>query len=171
MDVCVNPACGAVHSQDDYRFADVPARVKSFPGDRLPSSVDPPAIYGMIQFEGGGRMMADFTDCEQDDLEVGLPARMAFRKHAVDRERGFTGYFWKAVPLADEARRGGAGGSKGPADRVVKEIEEIGGEAIASYASVTAAEGGEEIVRAALEKWGQVDILINNAGILRDKTF
>src|SRR3990170_304831 len=65
----------------------------------------------------------------------------------------------------------GTGGSKGPADRVVKEIEEIGGEAIASYASVTTAEGGEEIVRAALEKWGQVDILINNAGILRDKTF
>jgi len=223
MDVCVNPACGAVHSQDDYRFADVPARVKSFTGDMLAYSVDPPAIYGMIQFEGGGRMMADFTDCEQDDLEVGLPARMAFRKHAVDRERGFTGYFWKAVPLAEEARRekeeksrkaaeirldgrvaivtggggglgrayalelarrgarvvvndlgggpDGTGGSKGPADRVVKEIEEIGGEAIASYASVTTAEGGEEIVRAALEKWGQVDILINNAGILRDKTF
>jgi NAD(P)-dependent dehydrogenase (short-subunit alcohol dehydrogenase family)/putative sterol carrier protein len=54
---------------------------------------------------------------------------------------------------------------------VVEEIVGAGGEAIASYESVTTAEGGERIVKAALEKWGQVDILINNAGILRDKTF
>ncbi|OGO10467.1 MAG: short-chain dehydrogenase, partial [Chloroflexi bacterium RBG_13_66_10] len=65
----------------------------------------------------------------------------------------------------------GMGGSKGPADRVVEEIVGAGGAAIASYESVTTAAGGERIVRAALEKWGQVDILINNAGILRDKTF
>jgi uncharacterized OB-fold protein len=44
--------------------------------------------------------MADFTDCELDDLKVGLPVRMVFRKHHTDEQRGFTGYFWKAVPLA-----------------------------------------------------------------------
>jgi NAD(P)-dependent dehydrogenase (short-subunit alcohol dehydrogenase family)/acyl dehydratase/putative sterol carrier protein len=64
----------------------------------------------------------------------------------------------------------GRGSSRGPADRVVREIEEEGGEAIASYESVTSPEGGERIVGAALEKWGRVDILINNAGILRDRT-
>ena len=71
MDYCVNPACGALHSQDDYEFADAPAKVKSFTGDMLAISVDPPAIYGMVQFEGGGRLMADFTDCTMDDVTVG----------------------------------------------------------------------------------------------------
>jgi uncharacterized OB-fold protein len=97
-DICVNPDCGAVHSQDDYEFADIPARVKTFTGDLLSVSVDPPAIYGMVQFEGGGRIMADFTDCELDDIKVGLPVQMAFKRKGVDKERGFVNYFWKAVP-------------------------------------------------------------------------
>jgi 3-hydroxy-3-methylglutaryl CoA synthase len=105
QDVCVNPTCAAVNSQDDYEFADVPARVKSFTGDALAVSPDPPAIYGMIEFEGGGRFIADFTDCTLEDVSVGLPVKMAFRKHAVDRERGFTGYFWKAVPQAEGGGR------------------------------------------------------------------
>jgi NAD(P)-dependent dehydrogenase (short-subunit alcohol dehydrogenase family)/uncharacterized OB-fold protein/putative sterol carrier protein len=101
-DICVNPDCGALHSQEDYEFADVPATVRSFTGDMLAVSVDPPAIYGLVQFEGGGRLMADFTDCELSDLKVGMPVKMAFRRHYVDEERGFTGYFWKAVPLPSE---------------------------------------------------------------------
>ncbi|HEY77150.1 MAG TPA: short-chain dehydrogenase, partial [Thermoflexia bacterium] len=108
MDICVNPECGAVHSQEDYEFADVPAVVKSFTGDMLAVSVDPPAIYGMIQFEGGGRMMADFTDCELDEVYVGMPVRMVFRRHHVDEERGFVGYFWKAAPVPGERRGEGA---------------------------------------------------------------
>ncbi|MEJ2732225.1 MAG: 3-oxoacyl-[acyl-carrier-protein] synthase III C-terminal domain-containing protein, partial [Anaerolineae bacterium] len=101
-EVCVNPDCGALHSQEDYEFADVLATVKSFTGDMLAVSVDPPAIYGLIQFEGGGRFMADFTDCQLSDLKVGMPARMDFRRHYVDQARGFTGYFWKAIPQAVE---------------------------------------------------------------------
>jgi len=98
-DICVNPDCRAMHSQVDYEFAEVPATIKSFTGDMLAVSVDPPAIYGMVQFEGGGRLMADFTDCTLDDLRVGLPVQMAFRRHYVDKKRGFTGYFWKAIPV------------------------------------------------------------------------
>jgi 3-hydroxy-3-methylglutaryl CoA synthase len=101
QDICVNPACGAVGAQDDYEFADVPATVKSFTGDALAVSPDPPAIYGMVEFEGGGRFIADFTDCTLEEVRVGLPVRMVFRKHATDKERGFTGYFWKAVPQVD----------------------------------------------------------------------
>lgn len=100
MDICVNPKCGAMHSQKDYEFADVPALVKSFTGDMLAVSDDPPAIYGMVQFEGGGRLMADFTDCKLGDLQIGMPVKMVFRKHIADPQRGFTGYFWKAAPLA-----------------------------------------------------------------------
>jgi 3-hydroxy-3-methylglutaryl CoA synthase/NAD(P)-dependent dehydrogenase (short-subunit alcohol dehydrogenase family)/putative sterol carrier protein len=216
MDICVNPGCGTFHSQEDYEFADVPARVKTFTADMLSVSVDPPAIYGMVQFEDGGRLVADFTDCELDDLKVGLPVQMAFKRKGVDPERGFVNYFWKAVPLPaaiqdggrirfDErvaivtgagaglgrayalalarsgarvvvndlggARDGSGKGSKSPADQVVEDIKRTGGEAVANYDNVATAEGGENIVKTALDAFGRVDILINNAGILRDKTF
>jgi NAD(P)-dependent dehydrogenase (short-subunit alcohol dehydrogenase family)/acyl dehydratase len=69
------------------------------------------------------------------------------------------------------ARDGSGKGSKKAADQVVKEIKALGGEAVANYDSVATADGGENIVRAALDAFGTVDILINNAGILRDKTF
>ncbi|MCK4961418.1 MAG: OB-fold domain-containing protein, partial [Anaerolineales bacterium] len=103
MDICVNPDCKALKSQDDYEFSEVTASVKSFTGDLLSISVDPPAIYGMIQFEGGGRFMADFTDCELNDVRVGQAVTMAFRWRYTDKENGFTGYFWKAVPVPGTA--------------------------------------------------------------------
>jgi NAD(P)-dependent dehydrogenase (short-subunit alcohol dehydrogenase family) len=65
----------------------------------------------------------------------------------------------------------GTGGGHSMADTVVKEITEAGGEAIANYDSVSTPEGGESMVKAAIDRFGKVDIVINNAGILRDKTF
>ena len=65
----------------------------------------------------------------------------------------------------------GEGGDKSPADHVVEEIEALGGEAVADANSVATAEGGEAIVKTAMDAFGTVDIVINNAGILRDKTF
>jgi NAD(P)-dependent dehydrogenase (short-subunit alcohol dehydrogenase family)/acyl dehydratase/putative sterol carrier protein len=69
------------------------------------------------------------------------------------------------------ARDGTGKGSTNPADTVVEEIKALGGEAVANYDSVTTPEGGENIVKTALDTFGTVDILINNAGILRDKSF
>jgi len=63
----------------------------------------------------------------------------------------------------------GAGASSSPADEVVAEIKQIGGEAIANYDSVATADGGENMVKAAVDTFGKLDILVNNAGILRDK--
>jgi NAD(P)-dependent dehydrogenase (short-subunit alcohol dehydrogenase family) len=65
----------------------------------------------------------------------------------------------------------GTGASSSMADQVVKEIEEAGGSAVANYDSVSTPEGGEAIVQTALDNFGQVDIVVNNAGILRDKSF
>jgi 3-hydroxy-3-methylglutaryl CoA synthase len=96
--VCVNPNCNALHSQADHPFADIPAKVMSYTADRLTYTPDPPAHYGMVQFEGGGRIMMDFSDVDEGSLEVGTPMRMAFRVKEYDPQRGFTKYFWKAVP-------------------------------------------------------------------------
>jgi len=64
----------------------------------------------------------------------------------------------------------GSGGESSMADRVVEEIKALGGEAVANYDSVATMEGGENIVAAAVEAFGRLDGLVNNAGILRDKT-
>jgi len=69
------------------------------------------------------------------------------------------------------ARDGSGRGSKKPADKVVEEIKASGAEAVANYDSVATAEGGENIIQAAVDAFGTLDILINNAGILRDRTF
>ena len=66
--------------------------------------------------------------------------------------------------------REGRGGSTMAADAVVEEIKKTGGEAVADYNSVATSEGGEGIVQTAIKAFGRCDILINNAGILRDKT-
>ncbi len=63
----------------------------------------------------------------------------------------------------------GTGHDNGPADEVVAEIKKAGGEAVASYDSVATMEGGENIIKKAVDTWGRIDVLVNNAGILRDR--
>ena len=85
----------------------------------------------------------------------------------------------EAVALASEGARvvvndlgGGADGTgtaTSPADEVVAEIKKMGGEAVANYDSVTTMQGGENIIKTAVDTFGRLDILVNNAGILRDK--
>jgi len=65
----------------------------------------------------------------------------------------------------------GRGGSSEAAEAVVKEITDAGGEAIAHGANVCNAGQVADMVQTVLNKWGRIDILINNAGVLRDKTF
>lgn len=62
------------------------------------------------------------------------------------------------------------GGSGSAAQAVVAEIEAAGGEAVASTDSIATAEGGRAAVQVALDRWGRLDALVHNAGILRDKT-
>jgi NAD(P)-dependent dehydrogenase (short-subunit alcohol dehydrogenase family) len=66
-------------------------------------------------------------------------------------------------------RHGGGKGSQ-MADRVVEEVKALGGEAAASYDSVATREGADGVVWTALNRFGRLDVLVNNAGILRDRT-
>src|SRR5215813_8270212 len=63
----------------------------------------------------------------------------------------------------------GQGGEHGPAEQVVKEIQAKGGEAAANFESVATMAGGQSIIKTALDRFGGVDIVVNNAGILRDR--
>ncbi len=96
-EISVNPNDHAIGTQEDYPLAEKRAKVVTYTADALTYSPDPPSYYGMIDFEGGGRMTAEFTDVDAADVEVGRDMRMVFRIKNVDEQRNFTGYFWKAT--------------------------------------------------------------------------
>lgn len=85
----------------------------------------------------------------------------------------------EALLLASEGARvivndlggtpGGEGADAAPADEVVAAIKKAGGEAVANYDSVASMEAGERMVQQAMDTWGRLDIVVNNAGILRDR--
>lgn len=104
-DISVSQNERAIGTQEDYPLADVPARIMTFTADSLTFSPDPPSRYGMVEFEGGGRMMAEFVDADEDDIEVGREMRMVFRVKAIDSLRNFKRYFWKAVPVERTASK------------------------------------------------------------------
>ncbi len=99
QEVCVNPKCGAINEMEGYRFSDKKGHLFTYTGDVLAFSPSPPAIYGIVDFDGGGRWMFDLNDCELDSLEVGMPVEMSFRRKYHDVSRGIQGYFWKATPV------------------------------------------------------------------------
>jgi hydroxymethylglutaryl-CoA synthase len=96
---CVNPECNALDSQDDYVFAERPGKVMSYTADGLTYSPDPPTYFGMVQFDGGGRMLMDFTEVDPGAVDVGLAVKPVFRIKDADATRGFVRYFWKAAPV------------------------------------------------------------------------
>jgi NAD(P)-dependent dehydrogenase (short-subunit alcohol dehydrogenase family) len=89
------------------------------------------------------------------------------RAHA----RLFAGEGAKIVVNDLGGARDGSAGEASAADKVVEEIRAAGGSAVANHDSVASADGAGALIRAAVSAFGRVDVLINNAGILRDKSF
>ncbi len=98
-EISVHPDTEVGTVMEDYPFADKLSRIVTFTADRLADSINPPSYYGIIEFDGGGRMVAEFADLDGDDLVVGREMCMRFRIKALDEQRGFVRYFWKATPL------------------------------------------------------------------------
>ena len=88
-------------TMEDYPLAERTARIVTFTADALTYTPDPPSYYGLIDFEGGGRMTAEFCDVTPEDVVVGKRMRMMFRVKARDEQRHFIRYFWKAAPLPE----------------------------------------------------------------------
>lgn len=97
--ICVNPNCRAVDEQKPFSFAELKGKILSWSADYLTYSQDPPAHYGMVTFEEGGRFLADITDVDIGTIDTGSQMRMVFRVKDFDEKRGFRRYFWKAAPI------------------------------------------------------------------------
>lgn len=87
----------AADAMDPIAMADVPAKVVTYTVDRLVYSVSPPVVFAIVDFEGGGRLPVELTDVEPDEVEVGMPVEMTFRK--LYSSDGIQNYFWKARPV------------------------------------------------------------------------
>jgi hydroxymethylglutaryl-CoA synthase len=103
-DIGVNPNDRSTGPMEDYPLAEKRARIVTYTADSLTFSPDPPTYYGTIDFEGGGRLVAEFAEVTAEDVEVGAEMRMVFRIKARDESRHFVKYFWKAVPIRGESR-------------------------------------------------------------------
>lgn len=104
-EISVNPNDHASHTQEDYPLAEHRARVVTFTADSLTYSPNPPNFYGMIDFDGGGRLTVEFADVGAQDIEVGAEVEMVFRIKAFDEARNFVRYFWKATPVTAKGKQ------------------------------------------------------------------
>lgn len=95
---CVNPQCGAYQTQEDHPMSGVKGHVATWTADRLTFDFNPPAYFGLVKFDGGGRIMMDMTEVDPDNFDIGTEVSVHFRIKQIDSQRGFRKYFWKAVP-------------------------------------------------------------------------
>ncbi|MDO8723852.1 MAG: 3-oxoacyl-[acyl-carrier-protein] synthase III C-terminal domain-containing protein [Syntrophales bacterium] len=96
--ICVNPDCNKTDQMEDYIFSDKGGILFTYTGDLLAFTPNPPAIYGFVDFNGGGRFWFDITDADLEAVKVDMPVEMSFRRKYYDQSNGIHGYFWKAVP-------------------------------------------------------------------------
>lgn len=92
--VCVH--CQAKDAMEPYCFADINARITTYTIDYLTFSQDPPAVFAVIDFEGGGRLLCEMTDCEPAKVAIGMEVETTFRK--LFKAGGIHNYYWKARP-------------------------------------------------------------------------
>lgn len=86
-------------TQRPYKLAERRARVLSWSAETLSFHRSPPHTYGQVDFEGGGRILMEFTDIAKGEIASGTEVEMVFRIKDEDERRGYTRYFWKATPV------------------------------------------------------------------------
>ncbi len=91
--------CQAKDEFEPYKFADKTGKLFSYAIDQLQPTQNPPGVNGVVDFDGGGRLICELTDCELDKVKVGMRVAMTFRK--MFHIRGINNYFWKAKPIMD----------------------------------------------------------------------
>lgn len=92
--------CTKCHAKDQFeeiRLSDKRGTIVTFAADHVSSPIDTPIMITMINFEGGGRMQCLMTDRVFEEVEVGMPVEMSFRR--LFYRDGIYNYFWKSVPV------------------------------------------------------------------------
>jgi hydroxymethylglutaryl-CoA synthase len=93
--VCV--ACQAKDDFEPYCFSDKRGALFTYAVDQLQPTKNPPGLNGVIDFEGGGRLICELTDYDLEKVAIGMPVEMTFRRLA--EGKGIVNYFWKAKPI------------------------------------------------------------------------
>ncbi|MFZ0664691.1 MAG: OB-fold domain-containing protein [Acidimicrobiales bacterium] len=89
---------GIVDDMEKVEEAESLATIATYTVDRLIYSESPPVIFAVLDFDGGGRFPCQLTDCDVDDVKVGVKVEMTFRR--LFTADGIHNYFWKARPIA-----------------------------------------------------------------------
>jgi uncharacterized OB-fold protein len=90
--------CQAKDDFEDYKLSDKKGKIFTYAIDYLTSSREPPAIIGVVDFEGGGRVMSEITECEPSEVKIGMDVEMCLRK--LSRKGDIHNYLWKARPVS-----------------------------------------------------------------------
>jgi len=93
--VCVN--CREKDAFSSVRLSDQPATVFTYSMDYIAGAIDTPLVIAVVDFDGGGRLLCMMTDRELDEVRIGMPVELSFRKLRV--VNGIHNYYWKAVPI------------------------------------------------------------------------
>jgi len=93
--ICVH--CQAKDQFEDYKFSDKKGKLFSFALDQLQPTKNPPGVNGVVDFDEGGRLICELTDCDPSKVSVGMPVEMTFRKMGKGKS---INYFWKGKPMA-----------------------------------------------------------------------
>jgi 3-hydroxy-3-methylglutaryl CoA synthase/uncharacterized OB-fold protein len=91
--------CGKTDQMEPLPMADKLGTVVTYTVDRLAYSLSPPVIQAVIDFDGGGRVSCELTECTVDQVRVGTRVEMTFRR--MYSAQGVHNYFWKARPVSD----------------------------------------------------------------------
>ena len=92
--VCVN--CQARDDSSPVRLSDRPGTVFTYSMDYIAGTTDSPLVIAAVDFLGGGRILCMMTDRKLEEVQIGMPVEMSFRKLRV--VNGIHNYYWKAVP-------------------------------------------------------------------------
>jgi 3-hydroxy-3-methylglutaryl CoA synthase len=93
--VCV--VCQEKDDFEDYKFSDKTGKLFTYAIDQLQPTKNPPGLNGVIDFDGGGRLICELTDYDLAMVATGMAVEMTFRK--LSQGKGIVNYFWKAKPI------------------------------------------------------------------------
>ena len=95
--VCIG--CQSKDNFEAHKFSDKKGKLFTYSIDHLQPTKNPPGLNGVVDFEGGGRLICELTDYNLETVEIGMPVEMTFRR--LSDSNSIVNYFWKAKPLMD----------------------------------------------------------------------